>query len=49
MKEVGDLFAEEEYYVTDVLIAADAMNNAMDLLKPLMMEKRLPLAVRRKS
>ncbi|MFN0603241.1 cobalamin B12-binding domain-containing protein [Facklamia hominis] len=40
MTEVGQLFAEEEYYVTDVLISADAMNNAMEVFEPLLMDQK---------
>lgn len=35
MKEVGDLFEEGEFFVPDMLIAANAMQGAMALLKPL--------------
>lgn len=34
MKRAGDAFQEEEYFVTDLLLCSDAMNNALDVLKP---------------
>ena len=33
MNEAGKLFAEEEYYISDILICSDAMNNGIDVLK----------------
>ena len=40
MARAGELFAEEEYYVTDILMCADALNNAMDIFKPLLLERK---------
>lgn len=34
MDRAGAAFAEEDYFVTDLLFAADAMYNALDVLKP---------------
>lgn len=34
MKRAGDAFQEEEYFVTDLLLCSDAMNNALDVLRP---------------
>lgn len=39
MSRAGVLFAEEEYYVTDILMCSDALNNAMEIFKPLLLEK----------
>ncbi len=36
MNVVGDRFRNNEYYVPEVLIAARAMNTALDVLKPLL-------------
>ncbi len=36
MNVVGDKFRNNEYYVPEVLIAARAMNSALDILKPLL-------------
>ncbi len=36
MNVVGDKFRNNEYYVPEVLIAARAMNTALDILKPLL-------------
>ena len=36
MDEVGRLFEEEEYFVTELLLAGRAMKSAMKLLRPLM-------------
>lgn len=33
MNEAGKLFEEEEYYISDILICSDAMNNGIDVLK----------------
>ena len=33
MNEVGRLFEEEEYYISDLLICSDAMYNGIDVLK----------------
>ncbi|MDK6234402.1 cobalamin B12-binding domain-containing protein [Aerococcus sanguinicola] len=40
MSRAGVLFAEEEYYVTDVLICSDALNEAMAIFKPLLLERK---------
>ncbi|KAA9300289.1 MULTISPECIES: B12-binding domain-containing protein [Aerococcus] len=40
MSRAGVLFAEEEYYVTDVLICSDALNEAMAVFKPLLLERK---------
>lgn len=34
MEEAGRLFEEEEYFVPELLMCADAMNKGVDLLKP---------------
>lgn len=34
MNEVSDLYDEGEYFITDVLIASDAMYNGLDVLQP---------------
>lgn len=36
MREVGELFEEGEYFVPDMLISSQAMQGAMELLKPLL-------------
>ncbi|PZC53133.1 MULTISPECIES: corrinoid protein [unclassified Mesotoga] len=36
MDEVGKLFREGEYFVPEVLVAAKAMNQCMDLIEPLL-------------
>lgn len=33
MNEVGKLFEEEEYFISDLLICSDAMYNGIDVLK----------------
>lgn len=38
LEEVGRLFEEGEYFVPEMLVAADAMSGAMDILKPLIAE-----------
>lgn len=38
MREVGRLFEEGEYFVPEMLVAARAMNAALDILKPLLVE-----------
>jgi 5-methyltetrahydrofolate--homocysteine methyltransferase len=38
MKEVGQLFEEHEIYVPEMLVAARAMNAAVDVLKPQLVE-----------
>ena len=34
MNQAGQLFEEEEYFVPELLLCSDAMNNGMDILKP---------------
>ncbi|MBC7915223.1 MAG: corrinoid protein [Pyrinomonadaceae bacterium] len=34
MQRVGDLYENEEYFITELLVCADAMNAAMDVFKP---------------
>lgn len=34
MEKVGNLYEEEEYFISELLLCADAMNMAMDILKP---------------
>lgn len=34
MKRAGQMMAEEEYFVTDILMCADALNNALEVLNP---------------
>lgn len=34
MNEVGKLFAEEEYFLPEILICADAFNSGLDIVKP---------------
>jgi 5-methyltetrahydrofolate--homocysteine methyltransferase len=36
MREVGELFDRGEYFIPEMLIAADAMEQAMEVLKPLL-------------
>ncbi len=38
LEEVGRLFEEGEYFVPEMLVAANAMAGAMDILKPLIAE-----------
>jgi len=38
MSEVGELFGDGELFVPEVLVAAKAMDNGMELLKPLLKE-----------
>jgi len=38
MAEVGDRFERNEYFIPNMLVSAEAMKTAMDVLKPLMME-----------
>lgn len=48
MNEVGKLFEEEEYYISDLLICSDAMYNGIDVLTEKMeshQEKNLATAV----
>lgn len=40
MSKAGELFAEEEYYVTDILLCSDALNNALDIFKPYLKDKK---------
>lgn len=34
MKRAGELFQQEEYFVTDILLCSDAMENALEVLRP---------------
>jgi len=38
MSKVGRLFRDNEVYVVDVILAADAMQNGLEILKPLLSE-----------
>lgn len=38
MNQVGDLFEQEEYFVTDVLLCSDAMYAGLEVLKPYLEE-----------
>lgn len=40
MNRAGEAFAAEEYFVTDLLFASDAMYAAMDVLKPALMAQQ---------
>ncbi len=46
MNEVGRLFACEEYFVSELLLAGRAMKSAMKLLKPLLSASGERMAVR---
>ncbi len=39
MDEVGELFQKGEYYMPEMLVAAMAMQEGMDVLKPILVEK----------
>ncbi|MBQ9364376.1 MAG: corrinoid protein [Schwartzia sp.] len=39
MAEAGRLFEEEEYFIPELLMCADAMNAALDILKPHLVKK----------
>ena len=39
MSRAGVLFAEEEYYVTDLLFCADTFELGMEILQPILMER----------
>ena len=39
MNRAGELFAEEEYYVTDLLFCADTFELGMEILQPILMER----------
>ena len=41
MSEVGRRFKANEFYVPEVLLAARAMHAAMDVLKPILAEKKV--------
>jgi 5-methyltetrahydrofolate--homocysteine methyltransferase len=43
MTEVGRLFEEGEYYVPEMLIAARAMQNGLELIKPMLLEANVQL------
>ena len=34
MKHAGDMFQKDEYFVTDILLCSDAMENALEVLRP---------------
>ena len=34
MKRAGEMFQQEEYFVTDILLCSDAMENALAVLRP---------------
>ena len=40
MNEAGKLYEEEEYYIPELLICSDAMYNGLDVLRPLLKQKR---------
>ncbi len=42
MDEVGRLFKEGEYFVPEVLVAAKAMNAALNLVEPLLVQGNVP-------
>ena len=39
MKRVGDMFQKDEYFVTDILLCSDAMENALEVLRPCLEKK----------
>ena len=44
MKEVGELFERQEFYVPEMLVAARAMQSGLTLLKPQLIESGVPTA-----
>jgi 5-methyltetrahydrofolate--homocysteine methyltransferase len=44
MKEVGDRFERQEFYVPEMLVAARAMQSGLKLLKPLLVSSGVPTA-----
>lgn len=34
MKRAGEMFQQQEYFVTDILLCSDAMENALEILRP---------------
>jgi 5-methyltetrahydrofolate--homocysteine methyltransferase len=44
MKEVGDRFERQEFYVPEMLVAARAMQSGLTLLKPLLIQSGVPTA-----
>jgi 5-methyltetrahydrofolate--homocysteine methyltransferase len=44
MKEVGERFEREEFYVPEMLVAARAMQSGLTLLKPLLVASGVPTA-----
>jgi len=44
MKEVGDRFERQEFYVPEMLVAARAMQSGLTLLKPLLVSSGVPTA-----
>lgn len=45
MTEVGARFERQEFYVPEMLIAARAMQTGLAILKPLLVEEELEMAV----
>ena len=43
-EEVGKKYEEDEYFLGDMLLAADAMNECMDVIKPKLAEEKHKLA-----
>ena len=39
MKRAGDMFQKDEYFVTDILLCSDAMENALEILRPCLEKK----------
>lgn len=39
MKRAGDMFQKDEYFVTDILLCSDAMENALEVLRPYLEKK----------
>ena len=39
MKRAGDMFQKDEYFVTDILLCSDAMENALEVLRPCLEKK----------
>ncbi len=44
MKMVGEKYAKEEYFIPDLLLAADAMKTALEIIKPHIKAEKLKLA-----
>lgn len=43
MKRAGDMFQKDEYFVTDILLCSDAMENALEVLRPCLGKKDISL------